>query len=230
MKTKIIGVLGVVMAAMLVGCAPPPPQQFVVQRPDEQKPQTVTFPNGTMFGGASGQQASSLAQLIVDSNNNNMKDYEELQGTSSKNLQTSQHALRVLEHMSEQQGTGEITLFFQTGSATLPSSGLQYQRLINFADYLSRMSRGRKVLFVMIGSASTTGSMSVNQRLSRERSEAPEPVLDQYLVNVPHQFFKVYGIGDMYSPKNVTLQEDQRYQNVRIIAVYETDQIPALRG
>ena len=230
MKAKIIGIVGVVMATMLVGCAQPPPQQFSMQRPDEQKPQTVTFPNGTMFGGASRQQASTLAQLIVDSNNNNMKDYEELQGTSSKNLQTSQHALQMLEHMSQQQGTGEITLFFQTGSATLPSSGLQYQRLINFADYLSRMSRGRKILFVMIGSASTTGSMSVNQRLSRERSEAPEPVIDQYLVNVSHQFFKVYGIGDMYSPKNVTLQEDQRYQNVRIIAVYETDQIPALRG
>src|SRR5262245_47754405 len=230
MRRQIIGLVsGVGIAALFAGCAGQP-QQFSMQRPDEQRPQTVTFPNGTMFGVASGQQASTLAQLIVDSNNNNMKDYEELQGTSSKNLQTSQHALQMLEHMSQQQGTGEITLFFQTGSATLPSSGLQYQRLINFADYLSRMSRGRKILFVMIGSASTTGSMSVNQRLSRERSEAPEPVIDQYLVNVPHQFFKVYGIGDMYSPKNVTLQEDQRYQNVRIIAVYETDQIPALRG
>ena len=229
MKSKIIRILGVVITSIIAGCAGQP-QQFSMQRPDEQRPQTVTFPNGTVFGGASGQQASSLAQLIVDSNNNNMKDYEQLQGMSSKNLQTSQHALQMLEHLSQQQGTGEITLFFQTGSATLPSSGLQYQRLINFADYLSRMSRGRKVLFVMIGSASTTGSMSVNQRLSRERSEAPEPVIDQYLVNVPHQFFKVYGIGDMYSPKNVTLQEDQRYQNVRIIAVYETDQIPALRG
>ena len=54
MKKQIIGILGVVVAAMLGGCAPPPPQQLVVQRPDEQKPQTVTFPNGTMFGGASG--------------------------------------------------------------------------------------------------------------------------------------------------------------------------------
>jgi hypothetical protein len=86
------------------------------------------------------------------------------------------------------------------------------------------------VLFVLIGSASATGSMSVNQKLSRERSEAPEPIIDQYLVNVPHQFFKVYGIGDMYSPKHVSLQEDQRYQNVRIIAVYDTNQIPALRS
>ena len=127
-------------------------------------------------------------------------------------------------------GTGEITLFFATGAATLPQGGLQYQRLINFVDYLSRMSRGRKILFVMIGSASATGNMSVNQRLSQERAQAPEPAIDQYLVNVPHRFFKVHGIGGVYSPKNVSLPQELRYQNVRIIAVYETDQIPALRG
>jgi outer membrane protein OmpA-like peptidoglycan-associated protein len=231
MKRKLLSEITiVVMMAVLGGCAQPPPQQFVMQRPDEQKPQTITFPNGTTFGGASGSQASTLAQLVVESNNNNMKDYEQLQGTASKNLQTSQQGLQMLEHLSQQQGTGEITLFFPTGSAALPSSGLQYQRLINFTDYLSRNSRGRKVLLVLIGSASATGSMSVNQKLSRERSEAPEPVIDQYLVNVPHQFFKVYGIGDMYAPKNVSLQEDQRYQNVRIIAVYDTNQIPALQG
>jgi hypothetical protein len=40
----------------------------------------------------------------------------------------------------------------------------------------------------------------------------------------------VYGLGDLYVPKNVSLQEDQRYQNVRIIAVYDTNQIPALRN
>ena len=194
---------------ILAGCAQPPPQQFVVQQPDEQKPQTFTFPNGTVFGGASGSQASTLAQLVVDSNNNNMKDFEQLQGTASKNLQTSQQALQMLEHLSDQQGTGQITLFFPTGSAALPASGLQYQRLINFLDYLSRNSRGRKILLVMIGSASATGSMSINEKLSRERSQAPEPIINQYLVNVPHQFYKVYGLGDLYAPKNVSLQEDQ---------------------
>jgi len=56
-ESKIIGILGGVTATMLVGCAQPPPQQFSMQRPDEQKPQTVTFPNETMFGGASGSQA-----------------------------------------------------------------------------------------------------------------------------------------------------------------------------
>jgi len=230
MKPKVIGVLGVVVAAMLGGCAQPPPQQLVVQRPDEQKPQTITFPNGTTFGGASGSQASTLAQLVVDSNNNNMKDYEQLQGTESKNLQTSQQALGMLEQLSNQQGTGEITLFFPTGSASLGSSGLQYDRLVNFLDYISRDSRGRKVLFIMIGSASATGSLAINEKLSRERSQTPEPIINQYLVNVPHQFYKVYGLGDLYAPKNVTLQVDQRYQNVRIIAVYDTNQIPALRS
>ena len=230
MNRQIISVLSLIIAGILAGCAQPPPQQFVVQQPDEQKPQTITFPNGTTFGGASGSQASTLAQLIVDSNNNNMKDFEQLQGTSSKNLQTSQQALQMLEHLSQQQGTGDITLFFPTGSAALSQGSLQYQRLINFVDYLSRNSRGRKILLVMIGSASATGNMSINQKLSRERSEAPEPIIDQYLVNDPHQFFKVYGIGDMYSPKNVSLQEDQRYQNVRIIAVYDTNQIPTLRS
>ena len=241
-------VLGVAIAITVAGCAGQP-LTYYMQQPDEQSPQAVTFPNGTMFGGASNRQASSLAQMVADSNNNNMKEYEELQAmasknqqttqealqmlsqqqaTSSKNLQTSQQALGMLEQLSQQQGTGEITLFFPTGSGTLPSSGLQYDRLINFLDFLSRESRGRKVLFVMIGSASATGNAAINQQLSRERAAAPESIVNQYLVNVSHEFFKVHGLGDVYSPKNVTLQEDQRYQSVRIIAVYETDQVPTL--
>ena len=170
MKRGTVSVLSLVFAAALGGCAQPPPQQFVMQQPDEQKPQTITFPNGTTFGGASGSQASTLAQLVVDSNNNNMKDFEQLQGTASKNLQTSQQALQMLEHLSQQQGTGDITLFFPTGSAALSQGSLQYQRLINFVDYLSRNSRGRKILLVMIGSASATVYLSINQRLSRDRS------------------------------------------------------------
>jgi hypothetical protein len=45
---------------------------------------------------------------------------------------------------------------------------------------------------------------------------------------VPHRYFKVYGLGDSYSPSEPTLTVDQRYQNVRIIAVYQTDQVPML--
>jgi hypothetical protein len=80
----------------------------------------------------------------------------------------------------------------------------------------------------LVGSASTTGSQAINERLSRERATAPEPIIDQYLVNVPHQFFKVYGLGDVYSPKDASLTVDQRYQNVRIVAVYDTNQVPVL--
>ena len=220
MKHLVKNILGVGAAVIVAGCAGQPQTYYMNQ--SDGRSQAVTFPNGTTFGGASTQQASSLAQIMVDSNNNNMKDYEALQATlqtlqqrsqrqdalSSKNLQTSQHALQVLEHLSQQQGTGEITLFFATGSAALPQGGLQYQRLINFVDYLSRMSRGRKIIFVMIGSASATGSMSANQKLSQERAQAPESTIDQYLVNVPQQFFKVHGIGDDYSSKNVNWTEE----------------------
>ena len=253
MKISVRGTLrGAAVAAVLTGCAgqteqltmqaPPttaPPAQpgQPAQRP--QPPQQVVFPNGTVFGGASGQQASTLAQIVVDSNNNNMKeyqqiqatqskDYQQLQGTETKNLQTSQQALQMLEQLSNQQGTGQITLFFSTGEHTISQTSLQYTRLVNFLDYLSRESRGRKVLFLLVGSASTTGSQAINERLSRERATAPEPVIDQYLVNVPHQFFKVYGLGDVYSPKDASLTVDQRYQNVRIVAVYDTNQVPVL--
>src|SRR5215510_10398748 len=78
------------------------------------------------------------------------------------------------------------------------------------------------------GSASATGSMQTNEGLSRERAAAPEPIINQYLVNNPHKYYKVYGLGDTYSPKNVPLSQEQRYQNVRIVAVYQTDQVPVV--
>jgi outer membrane protein OmpA-like peptidoglycan-associated protein len=227
MNRIVAGILGLVVAGALAGCAGQT-EQLSMQGPVGQSPQMVTFPNGTTFGGASGRQASELAQIIVDSNNNNMRDYQQLQGTESKNLQTSQQALAMLEQLSNEQGTGQITLFFPTGSAELRQNSEQGQRLIRFLDYISRDSRGREVLFVLIGSASATGGMQANERLSRERSQAPEPIIDQYLVNVPHKYYKVYGLGDIYSPKGATLTVDQRYQNVRIVAVYQTDQVPVL--
>jgi outer membrane protein OmpA-like peptidoglycan-associated protein len=229
MNSMLSGIVSLVVTAALAGCAGQT-EQFSMQTPTGQQPQSITFPNGTTFGGASGRQASEMAQIIVDSNNNNMRDYQQLQGTESKNLQTSQQALQMIEQLSNQQGTGEITLFFPTGSHELRQGAEQDTRLINFLDYLSRESRGRRVLLLLIGSASATGSPQINERLSRERATAPEPIIDQYLVNVPHQFFKVYGLGDTYVPKTTTLTQEQRYQNVRIIAVYQTDQVPVLPG
>jgi hypothetical protein len=59
MKRQIIGILGVVTARMLIGCAQPPPQQFVMQRPDDQTPQTVTFRTEQ---GSAALQASKLVR------------------------------------------------------------------------------------------------------------------------------------------------------------------------
>jgi hypothetical protein len=68
-------------------------------------------------------------------------------------LQNSQKALTKLEQLSDQQGSGQITLFFGEGSASLD----QQQRLIRFLDYISRDSRGRKVILVSVGDRGRRG-------------------------------------------------------------------------
>src|SRR5262245_37321987 len=253
MKATFGTIAAMVVAAQLAGCAGQP--EMMSMQGTSGAAQSVTFPNGTVFGGASAKEASSLAKIAVDANNNNMKEFAAIEAAQSQErqaaqqaarqaeqeraaikaldsseLKTSQKAVSMLEQLSAQQGTGQITLFFPTGSTRIPQGSLQYDRLVNFLDYLSRQSRGRTVLFVTIGSASATGSYEINERLSRERAEAPVPIIDQYLINVPHQFHKITGIGDMYAPKDASLSVEQRYQNVRIVAVYETDQVPLLPG
>jgi len=189
-------------------------------------------PKSTLTGAASGAQADALAQQVVTANNNTMQKFDQVEGRldrlqaeDSQDLQTAQQALQKLEQLSNLQGTGQITLFFKTGSAELDQ--FQYQRLVNFLDYLARESRGRLAILVSIGSASAIGNPQFNKKLSIERSEAPLPIISQYLVNVPHKFYKVTGIGDMYAPKNASLQVEHRYQSVRIIAAYDTSNLPA---
>jgi hypothetical protein len=101
MKRLMSGILGVVVAGMLVGCAGQA-EQLSMQNPTGQGPQSVTFPNGTVFGGASGREASTLAQIMVDSNNNNVQEFGTLEAAETKNLQTSQQALAMIEHLSQE--------------------------------------------------------------------------------------------------------------------------------
>jgi len=192
--------------------------------------QTVTVPKGTATGAASVGDANALAQMIVDSNNNAMAGFDrvngnlaQLQVTETKELQDSQDALAKLVQLSNQQGSGAVTLFFAEGSATLNQE--QQQRLIRFLDYLSRASQGRTVILVSVGSASAVGPAAVNRRLSIERAQAPVDIIQQYLINTPHTFYKVSAVGDMYAPKDASQQVDQRYQNVRIVAAYSTSQL-----
>jgi len=145
-------------------------------------------------------------------------------GRLDKMQLTENQALKKLEQLADAQGTGQITLFFAEGSDKLDK--MQTQRLISFLDYLSRQSRGQTVIIVSIGSASAVGNPQVNKKLSMARSQNPLPVIDQYLVNIPHKFYKVTGIGDMYAPKDSSMQIEQRYQNVRIVAAYDTAGLP----
>ena len=63
-----------------------------------------------------------------------------------------------------------------------------------------------------------------------ERSQAPLPIVSQYLVNTPHQFYKVSAIGDMYAPKHAAMSVEKRYQSVRIIAAYDVAQLGNVPG
>jgi hypothetical protein len=222
----------------------------------EKGMKTVEFPKGTWTGTASTEQAGTLAQSFVNSHNMAMREFDQvkdnqekmkgsLQGlkesaqkleesnqkllaSAQKNQDSAEKSLMRIEKMSKEQGSGEITLFYPTGSGKIAEGSLEHSRLVRFVDYLSRESRGRKVIFVNIGSASATGNKRTNMKLAKARSEFPLQAIDKYLVNVPHEYYKVYGVGDLYSPKKVTRKEHLRYQHNRLIAVYETDQVPAI--
>ncbi|HEY7204415.1 MAG TPA: hypothetical protein VIA61_08975 [Methylomirabilota bacterium] len=214
---------GLLTVSLLAGCATQP-ETLTMQQPGAPAP-AMTMPKSTVTGAASGAQADALAQAVVDANNNSMKQFEaengrldRIQASENKDYQVAQQTLTQLEQLANEQGTGQITLFFKTGSAELDA--FQTQRLVGFLDYLARESRGRPLVLVSIGSASAIGNAQVNKRLSTERSEAPLPLINQYLVNVPHKFYKVTGVGDMYAPKNASVQVEQRYQSARVIAAY----------
>ena len=140
--------------------------------------------------------------------------------------QTAQQTLAKLEQLSNEQDSGQITLFFKSGSTEIDS--FQTQRLVNFLDYLARESHGRTVILVAIGSASAVGNAGLNKKLSTKRSEATLPMTNQYLVNVPHKFYRVTGVGDMYAPKNASLQVEDRYQSARVIAANSTINLAAM--
>jgi len=196
---------------------------------------TIVFPNGTVFGGASRQQATKLAQIFVESHNMAMKQRAEFQRAMErteeasrrlteaydKNMATARMAYGMLRKIAEQQGIGEITIFFPVNISKIPKSSLEYERLVRFADYLARESHGRKVIITSVGSASAFGLEKVNERLAEERAQAPVDIIDHFLVKIPHEFYKIYGTGEMYSPRNVNMKVHKRYQHVHLVALYE---------
>ena len=188
----------------------------------------VEFPKGTWTGGASKEQASTLAQIFVDSHNMAMAEFSKLQDSqesmkasqevlkgsaqrleettqqlketnrqilemAQEHQKTAQTTLQKIEDLSRNQGTGEITLFYPTGVSKLKMNSVEYDRLVRFVDFLSRESKGRKILFISLGSASAFGPQKVNRKLAKERAGFPQEPIDKYLVNTPQNIIKFTG-------------------------------------
>jgi hypothetical protein len=167
-------------------------------------------------------------QRLEETNRLILETAQKQQEAAQKQQEVAQKTLQKIEEMSREQGTGQITLFYQVGTSKLMENSLEYERLIRFVDFLSRESKGRKVLFISIGSASAFGSPKVNLKLAKARADFPKSIIDKYLVNSDHDYYKVYGTGDLYSPKGVSRKEHERYQHTRLIALYETEKVPSL--
>lgn len=146
---------------------------------------------------------------------------QELIRSYNRNMEISRKYYKLLQEIAKNQGTGDITLFFEKNSAQIPEDSFQYNRLIRYLDSLEKNNRNKKLVFVIMGSASSTGEENHNQILSRNRADAPVSIIDQYLVNVPHSYHKVYGTGESQSPKGKTENINKRYRYVRIMALYD---------
>ncbi|MGA1824696.1 MAG: hypothetical protein ACMUIP_08520 [bacterium] len=236
-----------IIAIFMFGCGGSRKQLYMME--DTGDTRVIDFPSGTMGGKASANQARVLAQIFIDSHNMAMRERgyfqsagkrpiendEALQSSINReeaamrqNFDMADNSLDSIIRLSKQQGTGEITIFFPAGVSTHNKNSLEFERLVRFLDYLSRESRGRDVIFISIGSASATGNPQLNLKLAQKRAEFPKDIIDKYLINIPHEFFKVYGVGDIYSPKKVSWKEHGRYQHTRLIAVYNLNQMPVL--
>ena len=179
--------------------------------------------------------ATSYNQAVMDKQalgqaamSNDHQRSQDLIRSYSRNLEISKESYQTLREIAENQGTGDITIFFPHNSAQIVENSLQHQRLIRYLDSLERNNRERQLEFVITGSASAVGEDNHNQVLSKKRANAAVSIIDQYLINVPHTFHKVYGTGEANSPKNETEDINKRYRFVRIMALYNDSQTSAM--
>lgn len=226
MLTK-IAVASLISLPMLIGCGTTS-QAPVDDGVGAANAQKAPLPDGNLavrqFVSAHAEVMGGIAD-IKTANQGMKSDLDAIKDSSQKSLETAQRSLQTIEEMASRQGTGEISVFFPKGSAHLEGGAMERDRLVRFADFLARESRGRKVILLSIGSASAFGNPKVNLDLAKKRSEVPLDIMDKYLVNVPHEFYKVFGNGDLNSPKDVKMKEHRRYQHTRVIAVFDKEQV-----
>jgi hypothetical protein len=177
---------------------------------------------------AAQEALKNSTQRLEETNRLILEAAQKQQEAAQKHQEVALKTLQKIEEISSEQGTGQITLFYPVGIGNLKEKSLEYDRLIRFVDFLARESKGRKVLFISIGSASAFGPPKVNLKLAKARADFPKGIIDKYLINTDHEYYKVYGTGDIYSPKKVSRKEHDRYQHTRLIALYEADKSPSL--
>ncbi|WP_175469731.1 formylglycine-generating enzyme family protein [Desulfoluna spongiiphila] len=191
--------------------------------------EAVGMPEGTFLGHASEEQARKLAALLCNHHNSAMehladiKDAQKIPETKRlirENLIVAERILNLMEKTATRQGTGELTLFYDTGADTFAEDSLQHRRLVRFLDFLARESKGRPLLFISIGSASAPGTEKENLALSARRAHFPRRFIEHYLVNTPHGFYEIYGTGEAASPENGPDERHRRHQHTRLIAFY----------
>jgi hypothetical protein len=137
----------------------------------------------------------------------------------------SQEALDELVLASRRQGTGEITLFFGWGNARVRRGSSERDRYVRFLDRLAFEARGREVVLVAVGAAGDWKQEDRNVRLSGQRAATARVIAKQQLVNVPHRWVRAYGVGAAEAPGD---HGGRTWRHVRIIAVYDDAQLPAL--
>lgn len=226
MLTKIV-VASLISLPLLFGCGTTSHSAMDANTQAQNTPSPDANVAVRQFVSAHAEVMGGLAD-IKTANQSMQSDLGVIKTNSQKSLETAQKSLKVIEEMANLQGTGELSVFFPNGSANLARGSLEHDRLVRFADFLARESKGRKVILLSIGSASAYGNQKVNLNLAKKRSEVPLDIMDKYLVNVPHEFHKVFGNGDLNSPKDVKMKEHQRYQHTRIIAVFDKESVAAI--
>ena len=198
---------------------------------------SIYLPNGRIISDPSDMHVSELAHLMVEScdmatyalreylkqgNSKNGKESQVLLKMYKKNELTAQKVFGMLRLKSHEAGPGYINILFPEGKGVLFHNSYEYQRLTRFLDYVSRESHGRKVVLVLVGTAPASLAESSNGSgvLARRRVEASIKIIDRYLANIPHVFFKAYCTGDIYN-QSTYMDETIGTQNVYVVAVYD---------
>jgi len=195
----------------------------------------VGMPHGTFWGHASEKQAQKLAALLCSHHNSAMEALVRLEEINqnadtkrliNKNLIMVERILSLIVETSKRQGSGEITLFFETGTDSFSENSPEHRRLVRFMDYLARESHGRTLFFISVGRASMPGTEKENLALSERRARFPQAIIDHYLVNTPHAFYEIYGTGEAESPESTERDINRRHQHTRLIAFYAKKKTP----